>query len=117
MDDHDLAALEHLSDDELLLQLGKETAGASFVSLNPADLIHKGREALGWVRLHLQPLMCGPTAIKVEDTLTNASVTALMNGFVAPANSFMLSHAMIAIVVVLVIRMGKTRICEGYHPA
>jgi hypothetical protein len=116
-DEADLSKIETMTDDELLIYLGREAAGASFVSLNPMDAMRKGREALEWARIQLQPAICGSSATTIENGMTVASIGPLFGGVVAPSPTFSVSRGFILIASVALLRMGIAGICQGYRPA
>ncbi len=116
MTDEAFHALDDLSDDELLMRLGQATAGDSLVLPSPAALIRKGREALHEVRLMLQPAVCSAEVGKAGEALQNGSLNAILNGVVGGSQTFSLSKGVMMVVAVLVVRLGRGWLCEGYAP-
>ena len=116
-DESELTAIETMSDDELLIHLGREAAGASFISLNPMDALRKGREALEWVRIQLQPVLCNASSTQIENGVTGGVISALLIGLDAQSPTFSLTRAFFKVAAVLLARMGIAGICQGYRPA
>jgi len=109
--------LEGLTEDELLLRLGRMHIGAGAVPQSGNTLVIRGRVIFAEARARLQPILCRPGTKSTADGLTYASLIAVINNEVAATPSFHLVQGAAAVVAMLIPRQGIALFCAGYPPA
>jgi hypothetical protein len=106
--------LQGLTEDELFLKLGSMHAGSAAVPESAQSLVERGRALFEQVKAVLQPIVCRPGAETTTDTLTTASLLAVINNEVAMTPTFHLAHGAALVIAMLIMRQGLTRFCADY---
>jgi hypothetical protein len=106
--------LQGLTEDELFLRLGYMHVGSTAVPESPKSLVERGRALFDQVKTVLQPIVCRPGAETTTNTLTTASLLAVINNEVAMTPTFHLARGAALVIAMLIIRQGLTRFCADY---
>ena len=108
--------LEGLTEDELLLRLGRMHIGAGAVPQSGNTLVVRGRAIFAEARTRLQPILCRQGTQSTADGFTYASLVAIINNEVAATPSFHLAQGASTVIAMLVLRQGIALFCAGYPP-